>query len=231
MKKIKSLIEYFSLGERILWLCSIGIILASFFIFKSNAYMNLVASLIGATSLIFCAKGNPFGQVLIIAFSILYGIISYSYAYYGEMLTYLGMTLPMAIVGLISWLRNPYKGNKAQVTVKRLKGMEFLIATLLTAVVTFLFYFILEYFNTANLIPSTVSIATSFFAVYLTARRSPYFALAYALNDIVLIWLWTLASFTDLSYVSVTVCFVAFLANDIYSFINWKKMEKAQSNE
>lgn len=31
-----------------------------------------------------------------ILFSLLYGIISYTFSYYGEMLTSLGMTMPMA---------------------------------------------------------------------------------------------------------------------------------------
>lgn len=48
-------------------------------------------------------------------------------------------------------------------------------------------YFILRAFNTANIIPGTISVTTSFVAVYLTFRRSPYFALAYAANDVVLI--------------------------------------------
>ena len=66
------------------------------------------------------------------------------------------------------------------------------------------------------------------FAVYLTFRRSPYFALAYAANDIVLIVLWILASISDIRYVSVVVCFVAFLFNDVYSFIRWQRMKKRQ---
>lgn len=38
----------------------------------------------------------------------------------------------------------------------------------LTAVVTFVFYFILDNFNTSNIVPSTISVTTSFLAVYLT---------------------------------------------------------------
>lgn len=34
-------------------------------------------------------------------------------------------------------------------------------------------------FNTTNLIPSTISVTTSFLAVYLTFRRSPYFAISF----------------------------------------------------
>ena len=90
------------------------------------------------------------------------------------------------------------------------------------------FYFILKHFGTANLLPSTLSVTTSFIAVYLTFRRCPWFALAYAANDVVLIVLWVLASLTDIHYLSVTVCFVAFLFNDIYGFVNWQRMKKRQ---
>jgi hypothetical protein len=72
-------------------------------------------------------------------------------------------------------------------------------------------------------------VATSFGAVYLTFRRCPYFALVYAANDLVLILLWSLAAMTDRSYVSVILCFIVFLVNDVYGFISWKRMEKKQS--
>ena len=203
-------------------------IIISFVIFDRENYLTLSASLIGATSLIFNAKGNPFGQLLMVVFSILYGIISFSFAYYGEMITYLGMTMPMAVFALISWLRNPYKGNKAEVRVNSVSNKEIVFMCVITAFVTVIFFFILNYFHTANMIPSTLSVTTSFVAVYLTFRRSPYFALAYAANDIVLIVLWVLASISDVRYVSVIVCFIAFLVNDIYGFINWHRMKIRQ---
>ena len=221
--------HYFTLFEMLLWGISAVFIFVSFLIFDRESYLTLIASLIGVTSLIFCAKGNPAGQVLMIIFSILYGIISFSFAYYGEMITYLGMTAPMAVVALILWLRNPYKGNRAQVTVNKIGRKEVLIMLVLSAVVTVIFYFILDFFGTANIIPSTFSVATSFAAAYLSFRRSPFFALAYALNDIVLIVLWIMASFSDISYISVVVCFLAFLVNDLYGFVCWIKMYKIQS--
>ena len=225
MKILKS----FSKGEKILWLSSVSMIIAAFLIFDSGNYIALIASLIGTTALIFNAKGNPFGQILIIIFSLIYAFISYSYAYYGEMMTYVGMTLPMATVSLIAWLKNPYKGTKSEVKINKLSKKEIAFAALLSIVVTVAFYFILREFNTSNLLASTASVVTSFFAAYLTFRRSPYFALAYMLNDIVLIVLWSLAAADDPSYVSVIICFIAFLANDLYSFINWSRLQKKQA--
>ena len=221
--------KYFTNTEIILWISSVILILSSFLLFDRENYLTVIASLVGVTSLIFNAKGNPFGQLLMVIFSLLYGIISFQFAYYGEMITYLGMTMPMAVFALISWLRNPYKDNKAEVKVNSISRTETLYMWIGTLIITILFYFILEYFNTANIIPSTISVTTSFVAVYLTFRRSHYFALAYASNDIVLIVLWIMASIYDIRYISVVVCFVVFLVNDIYGFISWHKMKIRQS--
>ncbi len=228
---LNRLIGYFTKGEIALWSISVVLILLSFFIFEEGSILSLAASLIGVTSLILCAKGNPLGQLLIIVFGILYGIISYASAYYGEMITYLGMTAPMAVFSLVSWLKNPYKSNKAEVKVGRLNKREIPVLILLTTAVTILFFFILKAFGTANLIPSTISVTTSFIAAFLTYKRSAFFAAAYAANDIVLIVLWVMATVNDISYLSVVICFTVFFVNDIYGFINWRKMRKRQEND
>ncbi|MCR4689099.1 MAG: nicotinamide riboside transporter PnuC [Saccharofermentans sp.] len=221
--------RYFTNGEIALWSISVLLIALSFVLFDRNNHLTLIASLIGATSILLNAKGNPLGQFLMICFSALYGYISYTFSYYGEMITYLGMTMPMALFALITWLRHPFKGNKAEVEVNSISRKETGFMFALTGIVTLIFYFILARFNTANILPSTLSVTTSFIAVYLTFRRSPYFSLAYALNDIVLIILWILASMEDMQYFSVTICFAAFLINDVYAFISWKKMQLRQS--
>ncbi|MCM1023981.1 MAG: nicotinamide riboside transporter PnuC [Prevotella sp.] len=226
---LKKILNYFTKGEIALWLFSVTAILASFLIFDRTGWLKLSASLIGITALIFNAKGNPAGQILIIIFSVLYGIVSYSFAYYGEMITYMGMSAPMALLAFISWIRNPYNGNRSEVKVNRIKRGEVIFMFALTAVVTVVFYFILDRFGTANIVPSTVSVTTSFIAVYLTFRRSEFYALAYSANDLILIVLWIMAAREDISYLSVIICFAMFLANDLYGFINWRKMRKRQS--
>ncbi|MCR4611081.1 MAG: nicotinamide riboside transporter PnuC [Lachnospiraceae bacterium] len=226
---MKKLLNYFTKIEWILWCSSITLIVGSFCIFDSSNPLSLIASLIGVTSIIFSAKGNPFGPFLMILFSSLYGYISYTFSYYGEMITYLGMTMPMAVIALISWLRHPYKGKKSEVEINLIGKKETILMFIASGIVTVLFYFILAALDTANLAPSTLSVTTSFLAVYLTFRRNPYFSVAYACNDIILVILWVLASLEDVKYLSVVICFVAFLFNDIYAFINWKSMAKKQN--
>ncbi len=220
---------YFTKLEIGLLASSLTLIVASFLIFDRENYFNMIASLIGALALIFCAKGNPFGQVLMIIFASLYVYIAWIIRYYSEVITYLCMTLPMAIISLISWLKNPFEKGKMEVKVNILSKKEFVFSFVLSAIVMVVFFFILRAFNTANLIVSTISIFTSFLACYLTFRRSEYFALAYACNDIVLIVLWTIATISSIDYLSVVICFLVFLFNDLYTFINWRKIKKRQT--
>lgn len=111
---------YFTKTEIALWISSVAMIFASFFLFGGDSLLSLAASLIGVSSLLLIAKGNPIGQLLTILFSVFYGIISYSFAYYGEMLTYLCMTAPMALLALITWLKHPFEGNKSEVEIAKL---------------------------------------------------------------------------------------------------------------
>ncbi|MBQ3110621.1 MAG: nicotinamide mononucleotide transporter [Clostridia bacterium] len=213
--------------EMSLWFMSMFVVILSFVFSKGGDYLTLIASLIGVTALIFVAKGYVLGQVLTVVFALFYGIISFFFRYYGEMLTYMCMTAPIAIMAVISWIKHPFEDSK-EVEVRKMKPKEVLFMFLMAIAVTIVFYFILGAFNTANLFFSTISVTTSFLACYLTYMRNPFYALAYAANDIVLIILWVLASLEDISYLPMVFCFVMFFINDMYGFYNWRRMEKRQ---
>ncbi len=213
--------------EIALWLTSVAVIVISSVFSGTNGIASGIASLIGVTALIFVAKGMITGQVLTILFALMYGIISLFFRYYGETVTYAGMTLPMAVMSLVSWLRHPYKDSD-EVEVALMTVKKIFWVTLSAIAATVAFYFILGALGTANLTVSTLSVTTSWVACCFTFLRSPYYALAYAANDIVLIVLWISAAITDLSCLPMVFCFVMFLANDIYGFYNWKRMQKKQ---
>lgn len=214
--------------ERGLWLCSLAVVIASFLFSPEGDWLNLSTSLVGVTALIFLAKGMLLGQILSIVFSMMYGIVALLFHYWGEVITYALMTLPMSIVALIQWARNPYKDGE-EVAVAHVGIRQVVVMSLLAVAVTTLFYFILSALNTPNLVVSTISITTSFVAVYLTALRSPYYALGYACNDVVLIVLWIMATIKEPSYAPMIACFVMFLLNDLYGFVNWRRMQQRQS--
>lgn len=211
-----------------LWLGSLLIIAVSNVLSGDLNFLTLIAAWVGITSLIFAAKGNVWSQILMIVFSILYGIISWQFRYWGEMITYLGMTMPMAIWSTVTWTKNPAKNGK-EVAFQRLNKKHIAGIIFFGTIITAAFYFILRAFDTPNIVLSTISITTSFIAASLTMLRTSYFALAYASNDIVLVILWVLASIENPVYIPVAVNFAIFFFNDMYGFISWKKRETVQS--
>lgn len=223
---IKKSIQNLSKVQIVIWSVSIVAIFLSFLLAGSKDYMTVVASMVGATALIFLAKGDAFGQLLSIIFAILYAIVSFQCRYYGEMITYVGMTLPSAAVALISWLRNPYA--ECEVKISKVSLHKWILLFVSAVAVTALMGVILWYFDTANLVFSIISVTTSYVASMLTIFRSPYYAVAYSCNDIILIILWTLMTMDNIGYLPMIICFVVFLVNDLYGFVNWQAMKKRQ---
>ena len=94
-----------------IWIFSVLSVMLSFVLTKDKDFISVITSFIGVTALIFVAKGMVVGQILCVIFSLFYGIISYKFAYYGEMITYLCMSTPIAIASVISWLRHPFEDS------------------------------------------------------------------------------------------------------------------------
>ena len=222
-------VKDFTKKEWSLWLGSLLIVVVSNLFSGDVDLPTLVAALVGVTSLIFAEKGNVWAQILMVVFSILYGIISWRFRYWGEMITYLGMTMPMAVWSAITWFKNPSEGNSSEVAIQKLTRRHVIWLTVSTVLVTVVFYYILMLLDTPNIVFSTISIVTSFLAAALTMLRSSYYAVGYAANDVILIVLWVLASLENPAYIPVVVNFVIFFANDMYGFVSWKKREVRQA--
>ena len=225
---IKNLFKGFERKEWILYGLSLLVVVGSNFFSNNIDFINILASILGVTTLIFIAKGRVFGQVLAVLFGVLYSISALRLKYYSEIITYLGMSVPIAIFSIITWLKNPSGNNDGAVKIRKFSIREFLFLLLLTSIVTLTFYFVLKALNTPSLLVATISISTSFAASYLLLRRISCYAIAYVLNDVVLIVLWSIASLENLENLTMVACFTMFLLNDLYAFVRWKLREKQQ---
>lgn len=210
--------------EWILWMGSLAIVILSNLLSTDIDVLTLVSACVGITSLIFAAKGNVWAQILMVVFSILYGLISWQFRYWGEMITYIGMTMPMAVWSTITWIKNPSESGQ-EVAIQKLTRKHVAGIAAAGVIVTAVFYMILKALDTPNILFSTISITTSFLAASLTMLRSSYYALGYASNDIILIVMWVLASIENPAYIPVVVNFIIFFFNDIYGFVSWKRRE------
>lgn len=206
------------------------ILITTFFIVGDDKnWLSLTASLLGIVTVLLVAKGLVIAQFFVVVHACLYSALSYTQHYYGEMIIYIGLMIPIGVLSIISWLRNRNKENLSQVQVNKIHGKEYIMLGVVTAVATVGFYFILKALDTSELIVSTLSLITSAVAAYLSLRRCSYYAIAYIINDVILITLWSLSVINyGVAYLPTLISFVLFFINDIYGLIHWKWEEKKQ---
>ena len=225
---IKKFFAYFTIFEWCLWGIGIVAITASFFIFSAGDILSYLSSVFGLTSLILMAKGNFVGLIIGVVFTLTYAMFSYTQAYYGEMLIYLCVYLPLKIISIFNWTKNKFGKNVMQVKVGTFRRTECIVCSLLIFALTVPFYFLLKYLNTDNLIISTISLIPSLAATYCMLRRIEYFSLCYVLNDIVMVIVWSIKLSDGFDALPSVIAFSFFILNDLYSFINWKRLKKKQ---
>lgn len=217
--------------EWCLWIFSLAAVTAAFFGAGSTDYAAYATSMIGTSALIFTAKGDPFGLFIMLSFCVIYAVVSFFAKFYGEVIIYSCMQIPIVCVSIAGWLKNPAKKGSSEVKIGKLTPIYGAVLAVSAVAVAVAFFFILRAFNTNNLWVSTLSVVTSFVALYLMFFRVPAYALAFMLNDVVLITLWSFECTKSLSYLPLVICFAVFLINDCYGYINWQRRKKLQKQD
>lgn len=196
-------------------------------IFKSD-FLTTICSIVGIITALLLAKGKNLGQIFGLLIVVLYSIVSFRNGYYGEVIIYSCIMLPMYIIGIISWVRHQNKDTNT-VEVNKIKIKEWIIVLVVSIICFIGIYFLLRAFNTNQLFISSLSVIDSLFAIYLGVRRSKYSFYFYVVNDFILILLWGIPVVTG-TIILIPMVFnpLINLINDLYGIYNWKKLEKVQ---
>lgn len=225
--RIMNFFKDWSLFEKILLIGSIILVSLIGIIFKSDL-LTVSCSIVGIITALLLAKGKYLGQFFGILIVILYSIVSFKNKFFGEVIIYLAIMLPMYILGIISWIKHQNKKTNS-VEVSKITKIEWLIVALASCICFIGIYFLLKSFNTEELFISSLSVIDSLFAIYLQIRRSKYSFYFYVINDLVLILLWGIPCISgNVVLIPMLMNPIINLINDTYGIINWQKLEILQ---
>ena len=192
----------------------------------NSSILTQLCSITGILCAITQAKGKVISQFIGLVIVVLYSILSFQNKFYGEVIIYIFILLPLFISGIISWIKNLNKKTNT-VNENTLHKKEWIILTIVSIVLFVILYYLLKYFNTNQLLVSTLSLVTSLFATYLVARRSKYGFLFYIGNDIILFILWGGQIIKgNFSLIPILVNTIINFINDSYAWKSWNKREK-----
>lgn len=200
-------------------------------VYKSSALV-IANSIVGVIAVFFISKGMVIGNILGIVSGLIYIVISFLNAYYGEIIVSACITLPSYIFSIYTWLKNRNKGDEVVKVNKGIKLKEWLLILLGAVVIGISFYFILRAFNTASLVISTLSVATASVAGYLLARRCEFSFIFFLINNVLTIVLWVIVAVNgDATFVPTITQFVIFALLNICGLINWLMIKNKQAKQ
>lgn len=192
-------------------------------IYLRCGFLATIVPFIGFFSALNQAKGHVVGQIVGVLLAILYSIMSYNNKYYGEVIIYLIVILPLYLSGIYTWLKNEDKKSE-KVKQNTLPQKEWYSLLGINIVLFIGLYFLLKYFNTNNLLVSTISMNINLTATYLLVRRSKYSFLFYLVNAFILLILWGLPVLNgNILLLPMVFDALLLLINNIYGLHSWSK--------
>ena len=219
---MKKYLDSWNKFEIILFSLSILLIFGIGFILECELLSIIVSFLMLFTALN-QAKGNILSQFIGVLVAILYSYISYNNRYYGETIIYVFILLPMYIIGIYTWSLN--NGSLSTVVNKNEIGIkEWIILIMINILLFILMYFLLDYFDTEQLLISTLSMNINLTATYLLIRRSKYSFIIYLFNSIIFLFLWGIPVLNgDYKLLPMLLEAILLIVNDIYGTVRWMK--------
>ncbi len=81
-------------------------------VFGQSEILTILVALFGVFCALMQAKGKVLSQFIGLILVVLYSIVSFKNKYYGEVIIYITVMLPLYISGIISWTKNSNKETK-----------------------------------------------------------------------------------------------------------------------
>lgn len=192
-------------------------------IYLKCGFLSTIVAFLGFFSALNQAKGYVLGQVTGVIMAVLYSLMSYNNQYYGEVIIYLLVILPLYISGIYTWLKNKDK-KSSKVKQNTIKKKEWTTLAIVNVVAFIGLYVLLKHFNTSNLLISTLSMNINLTATYLLVRRCKYTFVFYLVNSIILLVLWGVPVLNgNMLLLPMVFDGILLFINNIYGLYSWSR--------
>jgi nicotinamide mononucleotide transporter len=197
-----------------------------------DTLVGLTASLTGMLCVVLTAKGkiSSFYWGLINIFT--YSYVAYQSKYYGDVGLNMLYFLPMTFVGIYYWSKNSQKKEETKTVLVRSLSWTAKIMWLVSSLATlYLLGLFLRWIGGAlPFVDSTTTIFSIVATILLNKRYTDQW-FYWIMVDVWSIVMWLFIFLRDGNQVSMLVMWSAFLANAIYGYYNWRKLEKQQNGK
>lgn len=232
MIKVKEFFKSFNVFDIILFVLGLaGIIVSA--IFVDSSPLIIIYSIFGVIYVILWAKKYNFALIFGAAYSAMYIAQSAISNYWGEVIMYGAVGLPVIIATICMWIFR--RGKTTFVQPKSIGWKEWLIILSVVAVLGVGLYFLLDFLVTPYIYLALPLSLCLLVANYLLLRNNGIMFIIFLMANILQILIWLMPVFmgeaNGLSVLPMIFSLAVFMASNTYGFICWHRSKSQITKE
>lgn len=231
MRKVRTWLQNEISGWKkweVAWLITACAIIVALSIYWQDTWMGILSATTGAACVICTGKGKLSAYVFGLVNSVLYAIISYQAALYGETMLNALYYVPMQFVGFYTWSRH-MNTETNEVIKKNMKWTGRLIMTAFILAGTIGYGLLLRAMGDAMPFVDAFTTVTSVAAMLISVKMFAEQWWIWVVVDIVSVYMWFQSFLQGQEYIATLIMWLVYLVNAVIMLVKWER--EAKRNE
>lgn len=225
---IKNELSGWRTGE-VLWICISVAIIVVISVVLGDSAMGIISSTTGVMYTLLAGKGKLSAYFFGLINSVLYAIISYHAAYYGETMLNALYYVPMQFVGFYVWSRNM---NSETHTVKKghMKNSHRLITLAAIAGATYAYGLLLSYLGDPMAYVDSFTTTASVIAMIISVKMYAEQWWIWGAVNLMSVYMWWIDFRAGSGNIATLLMWALYLVNSVVLFVQWERDIKRQNS-
>ncbi len=231
MRKVRTWLQNEISGWKkweVVWLITACAIIVALSIYWQDTWMGILSATTGAACVICTGKGKLSAYVFGLVNSVLYAIISYQAALYGETMLNALYYVPMQFVGFYTWSRH-MNTETNEVIKKNMKWTGRLMMTAFILAGTIGYGLLLRAMGDAMPFVDAFTTVTSVAAMLISVKMFAEQWWIWVVVDIVSVYMWFQSFLQGQEYIATFIMWLVYLVNAVIMLVKWER--EAKRNE
>lgn len=212
----------------VFWLTAAALVIIGLSIYWGDSPMGMISSTTGVICVVCTGKGKLSAYLFGLINSVLYAIISFEAAYYGETMLNLIYYVPMQFVGFYVWSRHMNQESH-EVEKRHMENAGRLILLLCMLAGTVLYGYLLKFLGDAMPFVDAFTTVSSVIAMIISVRMFAEQWWVWVAIDVFSVYMWYVDFAKGSDNIATLLMWVVYLGNAVIMLIKWEK--EAGKNE
>lgn len=211
------------------WLIAACTVITGLSIYWGDTLMGIISSTTGVACVVCTGKGKLSAYIFGLVNSILYAIISYKAALYGETMLNAIYYVPMQFVGFYIWSKH-MNSETHEVEKKHMKNSGRILMVIAMLAGTVIYGFLLKYMKDAMPFVDAFTTVSSVVAMIVSVKMFAEQWWIWIAVDVFTVYMWAYNFMAGNDNIATLLMWIVYLGNAIIMCVKWEKEIRGNKN-